>query len=318
MQNKIHSFDSIRVVAIFMILLCHYFMFSDLNTGVGRYFAGVGNMIFFLVAAILYGNKYVDNCQSVDYKQFIAGRVKRLGILTWIFLTILIALFLIFGVRFSWLDAGLNYLFLGYLGKLPGNGHLWFLTVLMACYAEMLLLIKFKANKNYVPWLILSLSVLLLIVGERFGVPSIAFLTLGLFGFVFMKSGWLLQKSKSMTWWMAVLIIALNVWCFYLEYQGLFVRSRSAHFMLTGLCGVSLLSLMVRFIPNKSSRIVSFICGVSFEIYLVHHTLCAGPFVTITRLPFNHVINFVILVFASIIFAIVLKMLSKRVRNLNL
>ena len=312
MQNKIHSLDYIRVVAIFMILLCHYFMFSDLNTGVGRYFAGVGNMIFFLVSAMLYGTKHVDGGISVEYKRFIAGRVIKLGIPTWTFLTILIVLLLVFGVRFSWNDALLNYLFLGYLGKLPGNGHLWFLTVIMACYAEMLLLLRFEANKKYTPWIILIVSIIMLIAGEGLGIPSIALLTLGLFGFVFMKSSWLLQKSKSMTWWMSILIIALNVWCFYLEYNGLFVKSRSMHFLLTSICGVSLLSMMLRFIPNNSNRLVSLICGISFEIYLVHHTLCAGPFVAITHWPFNHVIDFVILVIASIIFATLLKILSFR------
>lgn len=39
-------------------------------------------------------------------------------------------------------------MFLGYLGKLPGNGHLWFLTVLMACYAEMLLLLRMRIKSQ--------------------------------------------------------------------------------------------------------------------------------------------------------------------------
>jgi len=311
MKNKIYSLDFVRVVAIFMIQLCHYFLFSDLNTGISRYFAGVGNMIFFLVSAVLYGIKYNIDNQSVDYKKFIAGRIIRLGAPTWMFLAIVIVLYILFKIPFSWFDAGLNFMFLGYLGKLPGNGHLWFLTVLMACYAEMLLLLRMRIKSQQAPWIILFMSIVMLLVGEHFGIPSIAFLTLGFFGFVFLKSDWFLQKSKSMNLWMAIAIVSINVLCLILEYNGLFIKSRSAHFLLTGLCGLSLFSLMIRYIPNKSNRIVSFICGISFEIYLVHHTLCAGPFIAITHWPMNHVLNFCVLVVFSVVLAILLKLMAK-------
>ena len=307
MEKRISTLDTIRVVAIFMILLCHFFLFSDLNSCIGRYFAGVGNMIFFLVSAFLYGTKYGGALQEIDYKQFVVGRIKKLGSPVWLFLIILILLYLVLGVRFSWFDAALNFLFLGYFGKLPGNGHLWFLTVLVACYAEMLLLLRYKAKVGAVPWVILAVSVLLVVSGERFGIPSGAFFTIGLYGFVFLKSRWFLQKSKSMTWWMAAMILALNVVCFFFEYKGLFQWSRSTHFLLTGLCGFSLFSLMLRFIPDKSNKVISFLGGISFEIYLVHHTLCAGPFVSVVRWPFGYFMNFIVLIVLSMVLAIVLK-----------
>lgn len=312
MEKRINTLDTIRVVAVFMILLCHYFLFSDLNSGIGRYFAGVGNMIFFLVSAFLYGTKYGGALQEIDYKQFIVGRIKKLGPPLWLFLVILVLLYLVLGIRFSWLDAALNFLFLGYLGKLPGNEHLWFLTVLMACYAEMMLLLRFKANGRPVPWVILAVSVLLVVVGERFGIPSGAFFTIGLYGFVFLKSEWFLQKSKSMTWWMAAMILVLNAVCFYYEYKGLFQISRSIHFLLSGLCGFSLLSLMLRVIPDKSNKVISFLGGISFEIYLVHHTLCAGPFFSVVRWPFGHLLNFIVLVVLSVGLAVVLGWLSDK------
>lgn len=314
MDKKIFSLDHIRVIALLMILLCHYFLFSNLCNGVSRYFAGVGNMIFFLVSAMLYGLKY-SNGQTLDYKHFIKGRITRIVTPTWIYLIIVIALYLIFKISFSWFNLGLNFLFLGYFGKLPGNGHLWFLTVLMACYAEMLLLLKLHVKSQQSPILILVSSVLLLIIGEKLGIPSIVFLTLGFFAFVFLKSNWFLQKSQSMTWWMAVAIVLLNVGCFYFEYHGLFIKSRSLHFLLTGLCGLSLLSLMLRYIPNRSSKTISFLCGISFEIYLVHHTLCAGPFIAITRWHMNHFVGFIIMVALSIVIAILLKMVSAKTQH---
>lgn len=306
--------DHVRVIAVFVILLCHYFLFSDLNSGVGRYFAGIGNMMFFLVSALLYGLKYPIGGQAMDYKRFAARRVAKIGASVWPFLIIIVALYLVFGVEFSWIDVGLNFVFLGYLGELPGNEHLWFLTVLAACYVEIMLLKRLNAGNQIVPWALLGVSTLLVIVGERLGIPSGAFLTLGLYAFVFLRSDWFLKKSKTMKLWMAIAIVVINIACFVLEFNGLFVRSRSLHFVFTGLCGLSLLALLLRYVPDKSNKVIPFLCGISFEIYLVHHTLCAGPFFSVTQWPCTHVGNFCLLIVLSIVFAFMLKIIVKALR----
>ena len=308
LKREIAALNHVRVIAVFVILLCHYFLFSDLNSGVGRYLAGTGNMLFFLVSALLYGLKYPIGGQTMDYKSFAARRVAKIGASVWPFLIIIVALYLVFEVEFSWIDVGLNFVFLGYLGELPGNEHLWFLTVLAACYVEIMLLKKLNSGKQIVPWVLLGVSTLLVIVGERLDIPSGAFLTLGLYVFVFLRSGWFLQKSKTMKLWMAIAIA-----CFVLEFNGLFVHSRSLHFIFTGLCGLSLLSLLLRYIPDKSNKVSSFLCGISFEIYLVHHTLCAGPFLSVTRWSYTHVGNFCFLIALSIALAFMLKMIGKAV-----
>ena len=120
-----------------------------------------------------------------------------------------------------------------------------------------------------------------------------------------------MQKSKSMKFWMAIVIVALNVVCFFVEYNGLFEKSRSLHFLLSGLCGITMLSLLLRYIQDKSNKVVSFLCGISFEIYIVHHTLCAGPFIRITQWPYGHVLNFCIIVALSIGLALLLKFIAK-------
>lgn len=312
MKGKIGALDHVRLVALVLILLCHYFMFSDLSDGVSRYFSGTGNMLFFLVSAVLYGLKYPVDSQKMDYRRFVVKRITRIGASLWLFLIILITLYLVFGIRFSWLDVGLNVVFLGYLGELPGNEHLWFLTVLMVCYVEIMVLNKLKARSRWIPWVFLMVSVFLVFFGEWMGIPSGAFLTLGLYGFVFLRSDSFLQKSKTMKLWMAAVITVFNAVCFVLEFRGLFEQSRSLHFVLTGLCGISLLSLLLRILPDKSNKVTSFLCGISFEIYLVHHTLCAGPFVRITQWPCGHLVNFIIIVTVSVGLAFLLKWIVSR------
>jgi len=306
--------DHVRVVAVFMILLCHYFLFSSLNSGIGRYLAGTGNMVFFLVSALLYGLKYPVGGQTMDYKRFVVKRITKIGASVWPFLLILVTLYLVFGVGFSWFDVGLNFVFLGYLGQLPGNEHLWFLTVLMACYAEIMLLRRLNIGDRIAPWVFLGVSILLVVVGEWLGIPSGAFLTLGLYAFVFMRGEWFLQKSKSMKPWMIIAIVLLNAVCFVLEYYGLFVWSRSLHFIFTGLCGLALLSLLLRLLPDKTNKVTTFLCGISFEVYLVHHTLCAGPFISVTQWQFGNVGNFCFLVALSVGLAFVLKLISRALR----
>ena len=55
MSRRIHTFDYIRSLAILVIVSCHYLEFSGVNVGLGRYLGLVGNMIFFLLSALLYG-----------------------------------------------------------------------------------------------------------------------------------------------------------------------------------------------------------------------------------------------------------------------
>ena len=183
MKREIAALNHVRVIAVFVILLCHYFLFSDLNNGVGRYLAGTGNMLFFLVSALLYGLKYPVGGQEMDYKRFAARRVAKIGASVWPFLIIIVVLYLVFEVEFSWIDVGLNFVFLGYLGELPGNEHLWFLTVLAACYVEIMLLKKLMAGKQIVPWVFLGVSILLVIVGERVGHTQRSFSHFGLICF---------------------------------------------------------------------------------------------------------------------------------------
>ena len=324
MSQRIIALDYVRVIAVFMILLCHYFLFSDLNSGVGRYLAGSGNIVFFLVSAFLYGQKYnsvsqknsdgsVNGGQVFDCQSFVFSRIAKLAASVWPFLVVVISLYIAMEIEFSWKDVGLNFLFLGYLGELPGNGHLWFLTILILCYIEIIFFEKFRLKRGYVPWFLLLLSILVVVIGEKIGIPSGALLVFGLFAFIYLKSEWYREKSKAMQWWMAIAIVVINVVTFIIEYNGLFEKSRIIHFLLTGLCGLSLLSLMLRYLPNKKVRIVSFLSGISFEIYIVHHTLCSGPFVRITSWTCGHVLNFIIMFFLSVILAVVLNFIAKHV-----
>ncbi len=121
-----------------------------------------------------------------------------------------------------------------------------------------------------------------------------------------------LRESKKLPIWAAVFIIAINILHLWLCYNGLFEKSRPLTFFLSDVCGLSLLMLILRYMPEEENRVIGFISGISFEIYLVHHTLCAGPFVMITHWPYGYVLDFLIMVGIAIILAMGLNMIAKR------
>ena len=261
--------------------------------------------MFYLVLSHLGG-------QKLDYKRFITGRIVKLGSSVWPFLIMLATLYLLFHIHFEWLDLILNFFFLGYLGELPGNEHLWFLTVLMACYAEMILLINFRPAWKWFPWVFLVIMEGLMIGSEMNGLPGHTFSFLGLYGFVFLLGKECIRESKKLSLWNILAIVAINILHLWLCYHGLFEKSRPLTFLLSDVCGLSLLMLMLRYLPDNSNRIIGFISGISFEIYIVRHTLCAGPFLRVTHWPYGYVLDFLIMTGIAVVLAVGLNMISKR------
>lgn len=329
MLNRNYTIDYIRVIALLFIVTCHYLLFSDVsNVGFGRYLAGVGNMVFFMISAFLYGEKYNVKLINKSYergliqsnhKHFILQRIIRLGSSLWPFLLILTILFLCFEVQFSWNDVLLNFLFLGYLGKLPGNGHLWFLTVMMLCYIEYVLIDKLQICLRNFSLIFLLVTLLLMICLELYDLPGNFIAILGFFFFFVVNISWINQSIKNKTIFY-VIAIAFNVIFLYLSIDGLFENSRIIHYLLSDICGCLLLLLLLNILPNMSNRIFQYISNISFEIYLVHHTLCSGPFFRISSFTNNHFINYFLLFIISILLAwwlnLISKILNKTLSNL--
>ncbi len=315
MNSRLNNLDYIRSLAILMIITCHYFLFSDLSDGIGRYLAGVGNIIFFLLSALLYGIK-LDNDNSwalffsFDFKSFFIKKIFKFGASLWPFLMVLVGLFCAFDISFSWIDVILNFVFLGYLRQLPGNGHLWFLTVMMACYVEYALLAKLKISVRWFPFVFLPFMIGMMVIAEMLEIPGSAFAVLGFYGFVLLKTDFVIKMSKSLKLWSILFILVFNVYCFWLFANGLFESSRIAAYFLSECCGFMLLVLFLRIFPNKHNSVISFISNISFEMYIVHHTLCQGPFFRISNLHYPHLCKFIILLIITILLAFILKRIS--------
>lgn len=243
-------------------------------------------------------------------RKFVVGRLLKLGSSVWPFIVCLSALYITSDIKFSWFNVGMNFVFLGYIWKLPGQEHLWFLTVMMACYLEYIFFAKLQIKNKSFPWIFLAVMCLALVFFEKMGVPGSSLAILGFFGFLLLKADWFTRIAKSMSMWSCFIVFLFNVVCAWLFVNGLFEYSRIIAYLLSNVCGCLLFALLIRVAPMHKDSIVAWLSGISFEIYLVHHTLCAGPFVKITLWNCNASLRFVILVLVSLLLAQILHMIS--------
>lgn len=136
-MNRDSTFDVARSVAIVIIVNCHFFLFGgcDGMGQIGGYLGGVGNFIFFAISAVLFGLRYEQKGASAfETKPFMKKRLVRLFASLWPFLIAILTIYSFIGVEYNVVKAAMNFVGLGWFGKLPNIGHLWFVTMIIFCY----------------------------------------------------------------------------------------------------------------------------------------------------------------------------------------
>ena len=314
MKKRNYTFDYIRVIAIFAILLCHFLILGGINDGVGRYLGGGGNMVFFSLPALLYGMKWEEGGKEpFKVKTFLTRRIIRIGSSLWPFLLVILLLYIVFDISFSKVNYVVNFVFGGYLAKIPRNEHLWFLTILMVVYIEIVLLSRYKLS-----WPIQCLLLLLCFVGfvimEMIGIPGHSILTLGACAVMFLNARQFLDKIMSMNILVCIVgFIVTNVISIYLFDKGLFDTNRIAAFTLLLISGLTWLVFSLRIIPSYPNKIVFGGSNISYEMYLVHYFILHGLIRNVFDISVGITPCFLILLVESAVCAWLLNMVSKMV-----
>lgn len=139
--------DFVRAISIICIFLCHYFMYGRLE-GVGmlgRFMAGTFNIVFFCISALLFGLSWERKGKaSFPLRAFMTKRIVRLASSYWPCLALVFVGFVIVGVKFGLKEVLLNTFFLAWFCKMPGVGHLWFVTMIVFCYLSFVMLSKYQ------------------------------------------------------------------------------------------------------------------------------------------------------------------------------
>lgn len=277
MKKHVASFDYLRVFACLLVLLCHWTQSVGHAEWAGCLSGGTGNTLFFALSGLLLGAASAGG--GGGYKlDFFKKRFLRLYPAFFLLLVVHIGILYGTGVRLPARSLILNFLGLSWFANLPGARHLWFVTGIAGLYALLFALSHTGARRWSVPLCcagLLALQVLL----KAVGFANASYCTLLLAGVLGFACGPYVERISARTprgLRIASLPVALAVYGLVCAiWNGVRFGSGWSAFACAGLM-VACAVLNADNLPPPP-RIVGFLGGISYEIYLVHHPLCNGP-----------------------------------------
>ncbi len=276
----------------------------------GQFF-NVGTQMFILISGFLFGMKKIDNIQNW-YKK----RMKRIFVLYWIFLVVLLIIYTLTDIKYSLFHFIL--LVFGLQGSniyILGAEQTWFISVILMCYLITPVLHKtidylnFK-SKGYIYFIVIATMPVLFALFKSPAVYTLLSpVMLYIFGFIIGK-----YRSKlHINPWIAILIMILMFVCRIeskVLFDGTILYDRIVVVYTQSIIAICFLMLFLYYFDHKEPcKVVSFIDKYSFEIYLVHYMFIVGP-VSLMKITSSWLINSLIVVLISFIGAVIIKNIS--------
>lgn len=312
------EFDGIRSVAILFIVLCHI-CFGMGWAATGRFCANTFNTVFFLLSALLLGlnvNKYKLGGGKQFILQFLSKRALRLLCSLWPLLIVFAVVFSLTDIDFSQVSFAANMLMLGWFAKLPGLGHLWFVTMIMACYVTFAIIGSTpKLFKKPAIWVVFCLP--LHIIVTTMGLPGYFFLILLYCSLAFLYAQDMVNWLNAVPIWMiAAAAMLVNVISYLLIYNKIIDNGIFANYVTT-IGGLTIFALMYRIFKVYSpGKLLCGISSISYELYLIHHPFCLGEISFFNLFPaLNDWAIVILIITVSTISAFILKRLSDTIYN---
>ena len=134
MTEKDYSISCVRLISLLLIVTCHMMQYCDFFLA---WWFNVGVQIFLCISGYLYGQRSMK-----DIPAFVNKRLKKI-LLPYYITFVTVAILQYFFVRDK---IDLNRFFGGLIlnKHLAGGDHLWFIPVILICYAVLILLDKYK------------------------------------------------------------------------------------------------------------------------------------------------------------------------------
>lgn len=317
-MGKIISFDYIRTISIILIILAHCCFGMNGMYFLGQFFANTFNIIFLALSAFLLGLSWQKhNCP--EYKiSFITKRLRKLSNSYYTFIVIMFIFLAYTGYNNTIKDWLMHIFFLPWFDKLPGFGHLWFITMIVICYigifvvSRLPLQIVNKCKERGIILLLVSI-VTQMIIG-RMGLPNYILVYLLLYIYAFLNAERILNfidripLKSSMISGTVIIIAAILLFYFNLlnEYTSKWCGIISA---------LAVFTIFVKLFKNSAKNaIVEYISTISFELYLVHHVFCFGKYSLYQIIP-NPILGTIAIFIISIILAALLHYISNSIKN---
>lgn len=281
-MKKNNQIESLRAIAIFMIIIYHYlFRFNELfgisminNTlGIG-YWGRIGVGIFFILSGCFIIPESTMNFNLMEYYKKKIIRLYPPYIICISITFILMHIFKLPGRKSSILDYILNlFLINGFIGTDYVDGAYWYLTYIIVFIAIMGIIIKLNLHKKnwfFILWFVVG-TILNIYCKNNLNVGKIMKLALLLIGgsyFPCIIIGITLKKmtnkKNKFSLEISILIVSLITI--------LLLRSYIEFISSIVSCGVIYLSLnrKLRFLEIN---LLSYIGGISYELYLLHQNI---------------------------------------------
>lgn len=316
---KSESLNILRAVSILGVLIGH----GCLQIGyepVGRFCGYIFVQIFFLLSAYLLGIKYVNTSIGIS---FLVKRWKRLSVVYYPFLIIVICSILLLGGNVTWKNVFTHFTYTNYFlqDTLLGVpfGHLWYISMMMLCYVSLLVLQK-KTEPLFRGCGVLVLLVVtffVCILCLKHHIPSRIPIVVTSYLIVFKRAkdicSWF-SKLKNIPVYIYTFMLLCNITCF-----GLFLYwnlndkllIRDIIVLITA-CSW-LLFFMTALRDIKCGKVLGFISTISFELYLVHHPFVLGDlsWLNVGKLTGNILINSFLAIIVIFVGAFILNKIGK-------
>lgn len=273
--TRIAEFDGIRAFAIIMIMTCHVSYGLQPNSPVGQYLGGTFNFVFFIMSALLAGLS-AKPAVAEGARKYMGRRLLRIVPDLWLFLTAYLIVALACGMQMPPKSVAMNFAMLGWFAKLPHIGHLWFVTMIMMCYAMFFLLNRFR-HSSIAKIIFTVVCVTGQVALEKIGMPGYMFLILLVCGFVYLYAQRVVAYMSDCQQYIYIYIIALavNGLFLWMLYRNVVSIGHLPYYYISCVCGIlAIVSLFAAFRNVKIGKIVLLISALSYQLYLVHHPLC--------------------------------------------
>ena len=280
MTKRYAEFDTLRSVALGMILVCHFIRsvgFHKLDIPLG----GVGNMIFFVMSGWLLGLTWESRNHPSYGCEFLKRRLLRIAVPLWLFAVPYMIWFKASGHGIVAKDVFLNLVLLNWFARIPGMTPYWFVTAISAFYIVVIALSRVRLQKShpFVLATILAISAIFVQIAlSRVGIRQGYILIMMLGGaLAFLNANVPLRfiqgqiSSPIMISLKSVVGVILFLSFWWLVCQDIIITG-------TPLCYYStipialLITSLVFALPAaiQNAHTTKFISSISYEVYLVH------------------------------------------------
>lgn len=316
MNSKNKSLQLIRIISMLSIVTCHILINSK-NMIIYNlsHFFDVGVFVFLILSGYLYSDKEIRSG-----KDFFKRKFTKLILPVYIYGIIVISLsnITIYSKikNIAVVLTNTESIF----KTTNGINHLWFITIILVCYSFLILLKKntkiLDNIYNYIPFILMSIFLLLSFVNARIASIFIYLLTFYI-GMIIKKDCVKKKHTVFISSMVAITSILIRVIFKFLMDETIFyniIISNITHMMLAGSLFVILFTLFEKFkyCKQKINKCIDYIDSITYYIYITHYSFLVGPIYKVDSIN----IKIIYPILFTIISAVILKKLTEHFKKL--